>query len=339
MNMTIKTQAFLQGYLHEKTAAEKPRVTPIVAAPGIPQTTPDPGVKPLFQDGKPRFKATQLQMPTTTLDARGRESLTPASVGNQLLTRVPGGPDAFVAEQRLNYEKDRGLKQGVRPSSDLISFDKRNQLVSLDTDNVQRPGHASTYPKERRIVGADPELLRENPKDGFNWGWKPPFNRREDALKDRKKRGDYFGVKGFSNRVGVETLGHELNHNYLGGRDPGDTGYGQPRSATMEPGKSFITDRGSEYTGSATSGLNAMRDVTGEKLNDPQQVHQLFDEIIADPSILTHIAPEHARVFRTYLTLRKTNPEAALELRESMARDSQYLVKNELAGDPTVQKA
>ena len=359
--MTIKTQAYLRGYLHEKTAAEmsdedfmklhggkgggplpveKPRwkVTSIVAAPGIPQTAPDPGVKPLFPDGKAKFKATQVVMPKTTLDAQGRESLTPASVNDQLLRNVPGGAAAFVAKQRKKFEEDSALNLKAGPRSDLISFDKRNQPVSLDAydpDVLQ-----ATDIDERRIVGVDPEKLRENPKDGYLQA--EPLHKtyhfmndtedpdelawREYVLKSLKKTQDYSGLNRTLNRDGVETLGHELNHNYLGGDD--DEG---------PLGPSYITDVGAEYTQGVTSGLNAMRDVTGEYLNDPQQVHQLFDEIIAKPSILDSITPESARVFRTYLTLRKTNPELAEQLRESMARDSQYLVKNEPAGGPMVK--
>ena len=145
--MTIKTQAYLQGYMHEKTAAEKPRVTPIVAEPGIPQTAPDPGVKPLFIDGKARFKRTQLKMPTTTPWAEadnakdpirgrrrssiGHESLTPASVADQHLQNLSIPAADFVAEQKRNYE--RLLRHRWNLWSDLISFDKRNQPVSLDT--------------------------------------------------------------------------------------------------------------------------------------------------------------------------------------------------------------
>jgi len=136
---------------------------------------------------------------------------------------------------------------------------------------------------------------------------------------------------------GVADLGHELTHNYTGGHE-----YSAKDRVITDPsipGTSYITDLGQEYTQGVTAGLNAMRDITGEKLNDPQQVYQLFDEIVAKPSILNLITVEHARVFRTYLTLRETNPELAEQLRNSMAFNSQYLVKNEPAGDPMVQKA
>ena len=339
--MTIKTQAFLQGYLHEKTAADpspdqlpvKPRVTPIVAAPGIPQTVPDPGVKPLFQDGKAKFKATPVRMPPTTRDDQGRgEYVTPVSVNNQLLTRVPGGAAALVAEQRRNFERDRPSfhewddelkmwnknKTKVRPRRNLIDFDKRNQPVLLDTDNLDET--VGTYIEDRRIEGLDPEKLRKNPKGKWVPEQYMDYHGFPKTHEDRLG-GHYEG--------GVESLVHELTHNYAGGGAPGEGSYWDPSSA----GTSYITDFGLEYTQGVTAGLNAMRDITGEKLNDPQQVHQLFDEIVADPPILDSITLESARVFRTYLTLRKTNPELAEQLRNSMARDSQYLVKNEPAGD------
>jgi hypothetical protein len=360
MNMTIKTQAFLQGYLHEKTAADpgpdqlpvKPWVTPIVAAPGIPQTAPDPGVKPLFPDGKARFKRTQLQMPPkgrtagpgSTRYAYGREFVTPASVNNQYLTRVLGGAAALVAEQKDNFERDRvstdlrvpltekqRAKREVLPRNDLISFDKRNQPVLLDTkDKSYFPyDEIGTYPEEQRIVGLDPEKLRKLPEGR----WVSSVQRQGESKPYR----DYYGFPeapdggsaGRPDNENMSNLSHELTHNYTGGRGPEDyvERFGDDE---FPPGTSYITDRGSEYTQGATAGLNAMRDITGEKLNDPQQVHQLFDEIIAKPSILDSISIQNARVFRTYLTLRETNPKRAEKLRESMARDSQYLVKNEL---------
>jgi hypothetical protein len=360
MNMTIKAQAFLQGYMREKAASypldPNPRVTPIVAAPGIPQTEGDPGVKPLFQDGKARFKRTQLQMPTTALEfptpdimkklenerlpdyvkhrAKGSETLTPASVNDQLLQNLPIPAAEFVAEQKRNFKRDRlpWNKSKVRPSSDLIDFDKRNQPVSLDTWPGWLGQGASTYPRTRRIEGLDPEMLRKHP-EGKEW------EGQDDSRQDR----DYHGYpetpdgrsRGYP-KDSMLSLMHELTHNYTGGREPGDYVRGD---VTFPVGTSYITNRGTEYTQGVTSGLNAMRDITGEKLNDPPQVHQLFDEIVADPSILDSITSESARVFRTYLTLRETNPKLAEKLRESMARDSQYLVESERAGDPMVQKA
>ena len=408
--MTIKTQAFLQGYLHEKTADENigaPRdyvqeyldtvpkpVTPIVAAPGIPEAPYVYG-KPLFPGGKAKYERTQQQMPPTTLDDKGRETFTPASVSDQLLRNVPGGAAALVAEQRSNYERDKPsyLSELLRgrlglgkswgniqvppinrwtapmpaPRRDLIDFDARDQPVSLDPpegvrhekipdefydiwDNFRK--RPMTIPLIRRIYGLDPEKLRKTP-EGTPEDTYPPAELRHEMP---KWYSEYHGLpENSAIKKDMAMLGHESTHNYTAGQSLSHkrrqnkrdreiaklTEYGDMLDIpdTSRDGRSYITDIGPEYTQGVTSGLNAMRDVTGEKLNDPQQVHQLFDEILADPSILNHIAPEHARVFRTYLTLRKTNPEAALELRESMARDSQYLVENEPAGDPMVKKA
>jgi hypothetical protein len=404
MNTTIKAQAFLQGYLHEKTAADprwrqldhlpvKPRVTPIVAAPGIPQTAPDPKVKPLFQDGKAKYKATQVVMPETSrerliregqaeakrhrdagttpkqqewneglrrriypvLDWMGRRtrelnqdglgdwSFTPGSMNDQLLQNLSIPAADFVAIQKKKFEedrptgtiRDRGNKSKVLPRSDLISFDKRNQPVFLDTDALDHS--PATYTESRRVVGLDPEELRKHPKGE----WSPyPSDLRANfkgyhGYPETPEDGSAGRYKG-----GIGILGHEGTHNYTGGRDPADyVKRGYEGGGGYPGGTSYITDKGAEYTQGVTAGLNAMRDVTGEYLNDPQQVHQLFDEIVAKPSILDSISTESARVFRTYLYLRKTNPELAEKLRNSMALNSQYLVESERAGDPMVQKA
>jgi len=343
-------------------------VTPFVEAPGIPPTGSSrlPWVKPLFPGGKAKYERTQQQMPETTKPF-DYEHLTPSSVNDQLLQNLPIPADDFVAEQRRNFERDGALnlEAGPRSGEDpLIDFDKRDRRVYLDTSylrKVQASGNlfppswwAATNPEQRRILGLDPNELRENPKSEYStqapWSasvWKKirgiMDRRTDDKPKDlhdgadtskHKKWLDYSGWKGGLRRSGVDILGHELTHNYTGGLYDDSLG----KFTKLKPGTSYITDRGSEYTQAATSGLNAMRDVTGEKINTPQQVHQLFDEIVADPVILDSIAPEHARAFRTYLTLRETNPELAEKLRNSMARDSQYLVENEPAGDPTVKK-
>jgi len=438
--MTIKTQAFLQGYMHEKTADEmsddidavqryldtiKP-VTPIVAAPGIPQAPPDPGVKTLFPGGKARYERTQQQMPTTTLDDKGRETFTPSSVNDQLLQNLkdpegnPVSAAEFVATQRRNFKKDRPsylsrLRQGslglgrsgdiqvpsidrglldlrrriadrmadwkknkdiekekviptdpkVVPRRDLIDFDARDQPVSLDNPKGVRSEkipdefydvfdefrkRPQTIPLIRRIFGLDPEKLRKTP-EGTPGDTYPPAELRKHVP---EWYSEYHGLPDSATKKDMAMLGHEGTHNYTGGQSLSHKfrqnkrdreiaeltkyEYLQDIPDTSHAGRSYITDIGPEYTQAVTAGLNAMRDITGEYLNTPQQVHQLFDEIIAKPSILNSIAPEHARVFRTYLTLRKTNQEAAEKLRESMARDSQYLVESEPAEDPRVQK-
>ena len=286
MNMTIKAQAFLQGYMREKAASypldPNPRVTPIVAAPGIPQTEGDPGVKPIFQDGKARFKRTQQQMPPTTLDDEGLESFTPASVNDQLLQNLPIPAAGFVSEQRKNYERDRlpWNKPQVRPWRDLIDFEKRNQPVSLDTPQMMyfrniRDGlvreawsddNVSTRIDKRRIAGLDPEKLRKHPEGEWQrerhpFGTADPLLLeldREYEWEDDKKEREYSGYPeapdgGAAGHYdnGVPVLGHEGTHNYTGGPAPedfeeNDMGSWIRRDPSMEPGTSYITDRGAE---------------------------------------------------------------------------------------------
>jgi len=283
----------------------------------------------------------------------------------------------FVAIQKAKFENDLGAVvhwSKVLPRSDLIDYEKRDQPVTLDTFPTRIGPHTDLA--ERRIFGIDPKKVRENPQGrripseyAKRSYLQSPDTRRaslvyhgypEEQRIPRKVQAKptfldrvqarLLGVpldpaaiaivKKKDPDVGsiVDVLGHEGTHNYVGGNTLGDRD-SSGEIQYFEPGTSYITDFGAEYTQGVTSGLNAMRDVTGQFLNTPQQVHQLVDEIVADPAILNHISVEHARVFRTYLNLRKTNPKLAEKLRDSMARDSQYLVENERVEDPMVQKA
>ena len=81
-----------------------------------------------------------------------------------------------------------------------------------------------------------------------------------------------------------------------------------------------------EYKVGTLTFLNRSRQLTGKKLTDPQEIHQLFDEIEADPSILDkNYFPEEARIPRTYLLLKEVKPKAAELLRNAVARDCKYL--------------
>jgi hypothetical protein len=74
-----------------------------------------------------------------------------------------------------------------------------------------------------------------------------------------------------------------------------------------------------------------MRDITGMKLNTPFEVHKLLDEVEKTPAILDNLSDENARIFRSYLKINKENPKSGKRIRESMARDSKYLVQNDSA--------
>ena len=313
-------------------------VTPVIDShlmPGVPQApaqgTPLP---PLFPGGKAPYPATKLVMPEARRDLYGNETFRPEQFANQFLGNIPGGAEAFVAEQKKNWDH--------KPDS-LIDFGLRGRPVSVsDRSPVDEAmGFAPPLPstfrpfnrnQESIVYGVYPDKIR-------GMGTPLPDSPMSDGV------AGYNGLpSGTSSKQTPYLLNHELGHTYLLAdlRDAREGMEASGRIQRLNPDErnpmkwekvpknnSYHTDIGAEYLQGATSGLNAMRDITGQKINTPQQTHQLFNEIEANPKILDQINPENARIFRSYLNLRQTNPEAAQKLREATARDSQYLVQSE----------
>lgn len=316
---------------------------------GTPPVPPAAPAAPIFPQGKPAYPATTMRLPPPAsrawaalpdsqpsampfqqrlahLAANGggyAPAYRPADFSNQLLQHIPGGAAAFVDEQRSNYQRDFGdAETDGSGNPPLIDFDKRNTPVPV----VSRLGPVN-FPATLAQGGEGPVIA------GFDLAslqaGRPVHPVDIPSAQDPKTFSRYHGLAAANFRPNVESLGHEMNHAYAGfGKDPGDDSMNANYNLS-NPTQSYATSSGAEYTQAATAGLNAMRDVTGHKLNTPQEVHQMFDEIQARPAILNNIAPEHARLYRTYLNLMKTNPQVAEKLRNAVARDSQYLVQEQ----------
>jgi hypothetical protein len=121
-----------------------------------------------------------------------------------------------------------------------------------------------------------------------------------------------------------EVLGHELSHaSTVASRASVDI---DKFRGGVSPKRPYFYALSEEYKVGTLTFLNKSRQLTGKKLVNPQEIHQLFDEIEADPSILDkNYSIEEARLPRTYLHLKKTNPQGAELLRNATARDCQYL--------------
>jgi hypothetical protein len=281
----------------------------------------------IFPGGRAKFKATPQRLPE--LEGVGANELSPASVSDQLLQRVPGGSKSFISRQQSNYERD--LASGVAPK-DLIDFKKREELVKVVPEHLGEKNPAAFY-NAGVVTGFDTSKLEKQPYGEWEPAYRPPDDlapyygeKEKEGLQESAKYNGYpvsdFGVDGMNKR-GMAVLGHELTHMYTGGAERGNV-----ERESLNAGSSYITDRGREYSQAATSGLNAMRDLTGMEFNTPEETMKLFDEVERNPKILDELPAEHGRLFRTYNTLKKSNPKEAEKLRNDVARDSQYLAGN-----------
>jgi hypothetical protein len=311
-----------------------------------------------FPLGTAKYKATQQKLPERIQKGEPNTwyKIKPSEINDQLLQTIKGGSDAFIAEQRANYERDlKSTDPNVRPDPNLINFDLRNTDVDVEpiTLNASGPNEGegpAYFPYSRTVRGLDSELMKKTPwgkweasqypkeegGEGFKRGLKMLTS--SDAKIDELHENEYENevnvelakynarevdgkvIKG-RNAGGVPVLGHELTHSYV--RPSNDT------FNDINKENAYITEYGVEYGQAATSGLNAMRNITGKKLNTPESVDKLFGEIEQKPEILENITQEHARLFRTYLYLKEQDPKAAAKLRQQVSKDSQYLVEND----------
>lgn len=326
------------------------------------QATADKLNAPIFPDGKAPYEKTKIEMPKLGADGQGNPTVIPSSIGNQYLQRIPGGAEKFVAEQKANFKEARSYATGERngeadgfgqikgkdgnwmldpdkeakrketlrrtnmaPMPNMIDFDRRDAPVPI-TDI--KDGDPRYYVQRNKIAGVDPF------QEGLSLHEKTPSSLEEVSLRYKNGVPPAGPVNPSS---AVQVLGHEANHSYLNTSMkhpfPGGSYEGEPSSnpdfQDPDGAGAYQTSDDSEWAQGVTSGLNGMRDITGRKLNTPYEVHKLLDEVEKNPEVLDNLNDENARIFRSYLKINKENPESGKRMRESIARDSKYLVQNE----------
>jgi len=286
---------------------------------------------PIFPKGKLPHTPTQLQLPSDS-------SLSPAEMNNQLLQRIPGGADSFVAEQRANYEK---LKDKLPYGVDWSRRDQQFPLTLGGDDS-------GMYHPKTESISVNPALQKYvyGNKGNSADGWPGvSWNNFSGYADNAKMPADQTAWAAM----------HEGNHAFLQNVAPAglvanltkfqrtlnqkqqqslvSKGF-KPEDKFVAPGAlrapTYNTTQAPEYLQGALSGLNTLRDVTGRKMNTPAEIHQVFTEIEKNPAILDKMPPEGARIFRDYIYKVKSGDEMGAEaLREAIARDSQFLAQNQ----------
>jgi len=229
--------------------------------------------------------------------------ISPKEIHDQYLEGVEGGKESLLAQTRSNYDRDKDdLPWTMDPEN-------RNRRVSVEI----REDHLGS-------MGA------YNPLSRTAWVGEQVANGGV-ASDQRSKDTDWLSANGLRGTKGgisyPEVVGHEVGHAALVG------GISHPLKEVgtdISPKNPYFYALSEEYKVGALTFLNKSRQLTGKKLADPQEIHQLFDEIEADPSILDkNYSNEESRLPRTYLLLKETNPQGAELLRSATARDCQYL--------------
>jgi hypothetical protein len=305
---------------------------------GIPKDESYMPKEPFFVNGKSKFPPLSPQLPniknsnaskfdslidslssslnpfsggkkTGEIDTEDKR-VSPAEYFDQYLESLEGGKESLLEEVKKRYLEDES-KLPWRMDPDYR--DKRFE--------VEERENASGYFNrrgEKVVVGTQTEEnLSKNPilNPKLSEGGLSGFKREVREINGLDPENGSISTP--------EIIGHELAHGYTIDRS---------RMRSMEtippisPERPYFFGISEEYKVGALTFLNKSRQLTGKKLTDPQEIHQLFDEIERDPTILDkNYSPEEARLPRTYLLLKKTNPEGATLLRNATARDCQYL--------------
>jgi hypothetical protein len=318
----------------------------------LQQGAKDTGARkvPIFPEGKAKFKVARPAVPAPTeLGDQLNSGVLPnrGAYFDAYLQNIPGGAEKFVAEQRANYERDDpdNLKRSPYSLSyshpdPLIDFEKRKKpiLISSNTDKALTDVEAYYSPATDSVAGVSLknvyfDNLSDEAIDKTEYAKKVDTTKKE--LSSPLDLSAYTGAgESIDSNQGRNTLFHELAHSYTSAAERHPQIYelgkkGEIQGNLLKKQGTYNTSTNAEYAQSVVTGLNSMRSITGEKLNDPQSIHQLFDEIEKNPQILNEVSEEGGRLFRSYFHLKKNNPWAAEKLREATARDSKYLAKND----------
>ena len=270
----------------------------------------------IFPAGKLPFEPTPLIVPERLAEGVQNNKLTvselsPAKINMPLLDgRLPVSGEHFVEEVRSAYEEN---KESLPYRVDYDRREKNTQVGVLPGWGraFYRPGTDSIS------VFAGNEQISLASKSDYN------------GTSDTGKPGEFS-----------DTLIHEGNHAWTttnnpfsgkrGTRAPMEDLYGTMRIAVgndekRPAGATYSTATAAEYLTAAVTGFNTIRNVTGRKMNTPEEMHRALDEMEKDPKILDQFPSEGGRVFRDYLFIKHENPEAGDAFRNALARDCQYL--------------
>jgi hypothetical protein len=236
--------------------------------------------------------------------------LKPSQLLDQYLEGVKGGKEALLEEVEGNYKRDERKLPWGRDLEDR----ERALVVETLVGNPNETAYFDPSGDRKAMVSADVDLVSLS-KDGkayFGMGDRP-LTFSEAVLHELCHGATYDHSKGSVRR--------EVRQRVMMGQEAG--------REVVEKGaleRPYMFASSEEYKVGALTFLNRSRQLTGNRLTNPQEVHQLFDEIEKDPSILgKNYSAEEARLFRTYLLLKEVKPKAAELLRNAVARDGQYL--------------
>jgi hypothetical protein len=239
--------------------------------------------------------------------------IAPEEMLDQYLENIEGGKTNLIEETQKNYQD----KKDTLPWQ--INPENRARRIPV---KVQK-NHTGSFSPKTGEVAIGEELAKKGSATFFasTQPQNPKCPTKNDALSN-----------GLPENGGTltyeEVVGHELLHGATTSSTTRLDSLHEKLNSNVSPERPYFYGSSEEYKVGTLTFLNKSRQLTGKKLVEPQEIHQLFDEIERDPSILNkNYSVEEARLPRTYLLLKKTNPQGAELLRNAAARDCQYLAQ------------
>ena len=269
------------------------------------------GQKPLFPNGAPvnapqpfteRFRKRWESRSFENLFWPAMDDMSYADYAAPYLK--PVGGEEFVNRQKLKY--NQAVQEGRLPPN-LHNWELRNKKVPIKVwpdmgplwdlryKQVVLPTALGSLTFDKEFKGKDRRVPMED------------LSNRKAPLPFRlfKKRILRYNALDPDDKVSFPgVLGHELGHSVF---DKYEEKSIKPRFKNS----TYQSDIDYEGHTAILNGINAARYLTGHKLDTPQDISRLLDEIEANPKLLEHFKdmPDMGRVFRSYLNIRKKYPK------------------------------
>lgn len=290
----------------------------------------------IFPRGKLPFSPTSLETPefnrAFARAKKGKETtinISPASVHNRQLSKIPGGAQNFVNQLRSNYERDMKklpyrIDWAARSTSQEVTVNNGSEAYASISTSTGKP--------VKILVGTESMRAENMSSTDIEYHGLTSEISPEGAERFAGRRST---PRSYSARIAAHELGHAWTS------DPRPHVMREENLHTInsliemakviaadEPRALAVTYHSAlqaEYVQGALAGYNILRDVTGKRFDEPQMIHKALDEMVANPKILDQLPAEPSRIFRSYLHLREHNPKLGESLRRALARDCQYL--------------
>lgn len=222
---------------------------------------------------------------------------------------APAGGQQLIDQIRSNYHRDRSV---LPFRVDYRIMDRGVATLVSSREESETFYQRSRSPLLNRVISinADSEALNDPSIDGRRYHG---FGPSDIPATQKSHVGDSWNHEGTHSYHPLNSAVSKSEALLSGTDGPSD------------PERAYITDFSGELTQSLTSFYNALRSRTGRAFTDPREIRKAVDELEKNPSIMRQFPVEQMRFMRSYINLKKENPEDSQQLLNAACACGQYL--------------